>query len=185
MIIRLSDCPPRPWKNGLGSTRDIAVQTSVDGNGDFLWRASIAEVDSAAPFSSFPGIDRHIVLLDGAGFRMTLDDGRTHALTTPLQPFAFPGEAGVAVVLAGGATRDFNLMVNRAQARGELPVWRGPGRWLVNAGIMLVHAARGSLDTPAGRLQTGDSWRPDHAAASTIALPAGAVALAVRLTPPG
>lgn len=174
-----------PWKNGHGSTREIAVQPSGAGSGDFLWRVSLAEVDSAAPFSSFPGIDRQIVLLDGAGFTMMLDDGRMHALTTPFEPFEFAGEARVAVALAGGPTRDFNLMVNRARARGELQVWRGPGRWIAGAGIVLVHAARGAIDTPAGRLQTGDSWRPGDAAASAVVLPEGAVALAVRLAPPG
>ncbi|NMW25795.1 HutD family protein, partial [Rhodanobacter denitrificans] len=89
MIIRLADCPSQPWKNGLGRTREIAVQPSAAGGDGFLWRVSVAEVDSAAPFSAFAGIDRQIVLLDGAGFTMTLDDGRVHALTTPFVPFAF------------------------------------------------------------------------------------------------
>ena len=184
MIIRLSDCPSQPWRNGLGRTREIAVQTSVNGEAGFLWRVSLAEVDSAAPFSRFPGIDRQIVLLDGAGFHMTLDDGRSHALTAPFEPFGFPGEAHVAVTLAGGPTRDFNLMVSRAQARGELAVWRGPGRWIAEAGIVLVHAGRGPVDTPAGRLLTGDSWRGGPVAGSAIVLAEGAVALAVRLAQP-
>lgn len=184
-IIRLHDCPLQPWKNGLGSTREIAVQPSGAGIDDFVWRVSVAEVASNAPFSPFPGVDRQIVLLDGAGLRMMLDGAQVHDLITPFEPFAFAGEARVAVALAGGPTRDFNLMVNRARARGELQVWRGPGRWIAGAGIVLVHAARGAIDAPAGRLQTGDSWRPGHAATSAVVLPEGAVALAVRLVPPG
>lgn len=181
MIIRLHDCPPQPWKNGLGSTREIAVQPSTDGSSDFLWRVSIAEVDSAAPFSRFPGIDRQIVLLDGGGFTMTLDDSRTHALTTPFAPFAFAGEATVAVTLVDGPTRDFNLMVRRAQTRGEVQVWQEPGEQLPDPSIVLIYCARGAIDTVEGRLQAGDAWRPSPA--SAVTLHDGALALAVGIEP--
>jgi environmental stress-induced protein Ves len=182
MIIRLQDRPSQPWKNGMGSTRELAVQRSSAGSDDFLWRVSIAEVDSAAPFSSFPGIERQIVLLDGNGFRMTLDDGHVHALVTPFEPFAFPGEAKVSVDLIGGSTRDFNLMLRRAQASGDILVWRGAETRIPEPSIALVYCARGRIDTVDGRLQEGDAWRPDdplHPAA--LELHQGAVALAVRI----
>jgi environmental stress-induced protein Ves len=181
MIIHQTDCPLQPWRNGLGRTREIAVQTSSTGEG-FLWRISVAEVDSAAPFSPFPGIDRSIVLLDGAGFVMTLDGVRKHRLTTAFAPFAFPGEAQVAVALAAGPTRDFNLMVKRAEARGQVQVWRGSGTRLAPAGAVLVYCAGGSVDTPDGRLQIGDAWRPE-AIASRLALSDDAVALVALVTP--
>jgi environmental stress-induced protein Ves len=180
-IIRLHDCPSQPWKNGLGATREIAVQTSADGSDDFLWRVSVAEVDSAAPFSSFPGVDRHIALLDGAGFVMAMDDGRVHALTTPHAPFAFPGEARVAVTLVDGATRDFNLMVRRAQAHGELRVWRQAGVYPPDPAIVLVYAVRGDIDTADGTLHTGDAWRVPASASRGITLHPGALAFAIRI----
>ena len=153
--------------------------------GDFAWRASVAEVDSDAPFSRFPGIDRQIVLLDGTGFRMTLDDGQTHELTTPFAPFAFAGECEVAVSLVRGPTRDFNLMVRRGPLRGELQVWRAPGPWSLADGIVLVHAARGRIDTARGPLLPGDSWLAGAAPAGTIVLHDDALALAVRITRAG
>lgn len=183
MIIRLADCPSQPWKNGLGRTREIAVQPSDSGSADFLWRVSIAEVDSAAPFSSFPGIDRQIVLLDGAGFTMTLDDARTHALTTPFVPFAFAGEARVGVTLAGGPTRDFNLMVRRAQARGEVLVWRGPATRAAELATVLVFCARGTMATVDGQLHVGDAWRPAQPGAAPVILHDDALALLVRIEP--
>jgi environmental stress-induced protein Ves len=182
MIIRLADCPPQPWKNGLGRTREMAVQPSASGMDDFLWRVSIAEVDSAAPFSAFPGIDRQIVLLGGAGFTMTLDDGRAHALTTPFAPFAFPGEAKVEVALAGGPTRDFNLMLRRGRVRGGIAVWQDAGTHATDAATVLVYCARGTIDCVDGTLQAGDAWRPSSGAAST-ALRAKAVALVVHVEP--
>jgi environmental stress-induced protein Ves len=180
-IIRARDCPSMPWKNGLGMTREIAVQPSVDGAESFLWRVSIAEVNSAAPFSSFPGIDRHIVLLDGAGFTMTLNDDVQHQLTTPFAPFAFAGEAKVVVTLANGPTRDFNLMVQRAHALGEVMVWREPGWQPHDSAIALVYAARGEIETVDGLLEAGDAWRPCDAAAPSVVLRNGAIALAIRI----
>ena len=181
MIIRPSDCPTQPWKNGLGSTREIAVQPPSAGSDDFLWRVSIAEVDSAAPFSSFPGIDRQIALLDGNGFTMTLDDDRVHALTTPFAPFAFAGEARVAVTLLDGPTRDFNLMVRRAQVRGDIRVWREPGAQTPDPFTVLIYCARGVIDTAEGPLRAGDAWRPSPA--SPVELHPNALALVIRIEP--
>jgi environmental stress-induced protein Ves len=179
MIIRLHDCPPQPWKNGLGSTCEIAVHPDGAGSDDFLWRVSIAKVDSAAPFSRFTGIDRRIALLDGNGFTMTLDDGRVHALTTPFVPFAFAGESRVAVSLIDGPTRDFNLMVRRAQARGGVQVWQQPGKQSPDPSTVLIYCARGAIETTEGLLQTGDAWRPSQE--SPITLHDGALALAIRI----
>ncbi|MFC5524431.1 HutD family protein [Rhodanobacter ginsengisoli] len=183
MIIRLQDCPPQPWRNGLGRTREIAVHPADAGSGDFLWRVSVAEVDSDAPFSRFPGIDRQIVLLDGNGFTMTLDDDRVHALSVPLQPFAFPGEAAVAVTLIDGATRDFNLMSRRTQVRGEVLPWRQPGDRAVDPAIVLVHCAGGVIDTVDGPLHAGDAWLSSGRPAAPVTLRHGAAALAVRIEP--
>jgi uncharacterized protein len=158
MIIRLRDCPLQAWKNGLGRTREIAVHPQGAGSDDFIWRVSMAEVDSAAPFSVFPGIDRQIALLDGDGFRMTLDQQYTHALVIPFEPFAFPGEAAVSVELAGGPTRDFNLMVRRECARGEIDVWKGEGIRRAPTSAALVHCARGRIDSIDGQLAEGDAW---------------------------
>ena len=183
MLIRLDQCPPQPWKNGLGRTRELAVQPSVDGGAGFLWRVSIAEVDSAAPFSAFPGVDRTIVLLDGAGFTMTLDGRCEHALTTPFEPFDFPGEAGVTVALAGGPTRDFNLMVRRMYARGDLQVWHQPTTRMTDEATVLAFCARGMIDTDEGRLHAGDAWRPAAPAIASMSLHEGALALVARIMP--
>ncbi|MEO7073091.1 MAG: HutD family protein [Rhodanobacter sp.] len=182
MIIRQRDCPLQPWRNGLGRTREIAVQTSPAAAG-FRWRVSVAEVDGAAPFSIFPGIDRSIVLLEGAGFNMTLDGMRQHALTSAFSPFAFAGEARVEVTLVGGPTRDFNLMTRRSEVCGALRVWREPGTRVMPAAAVLVYCACGSVATPNGQLQAGDAWRPRTLAGATVVLGADAVALAALVEP--
>jgi environmental stress-induced protein Ves len=150
---------------------------------DFLWRASVAEVDSAAPFSAFPGIDRSIVLLDGEGFTMALDDGRTHALTEPFAPFAFPGEAQVTVKLAGGPTRDFNLMVRRGRLRGRVEVWREPAQATLQPHTVLLYCARGQLRLDGDVLSAGDAWLREAGAPARLQLAPQSVVLAVEATP--
>ncbi len=169
------------WSTVRSRTREIAVQPSAANSSDFLWRVSIAEVNTAVPFSAFPGVDRTIVLLEGAGFSMTLDGDRVHTLTTLFAPFAFPGEAGVSVQLAGGPTRDFNLMVRRALAHGELKVWREPGARVTDPAIALIYCARGRIDTVDGALHAGDAWRPTAPRACEVTLHADTVVLVVRV----
>jgi environmental stress-induced protein Ves len=168
-----------PWKNGLGITREIAVAPAGASMDDFLWRVSIADVDTASPFSVFPGIDRTIVLLRGDGFEMRLDGERTYALTSPCVPFAFAGEACVEVILAGGATRDFNLMVRREEASGVIDVVRGPTTIAVEGDAVLVHLAVGSAVANGQPGRSGDTVT----GSTHLALADDAIALVVRVTP--
>ena len=167
----------------MGTTHEIAVQPSKSNAADYLWRVSVAEVNSAAPFSAFPGIDRHIVLLDGAGFTMTLDGEREHALDTPFVPFAFAGEASVGVALINGATRDFNLMVRRAEARGDVAVLRESGTHPIDPTTVLVYVAQGAVDTRDGALLAGDAYRVAGAdpAGAVVTLHEASVVLVVRV----
>ncbi|HMM25418.1 MAG TPA: HutD family protein, partial [Pseudoxanthomonas mexicana] len=80
------------WKNGLGWTREIV---RVPDNDDWDWRLSIAEIERDAAFSSFPGIDRELVLLRGNGLRLRFEDGRTVDLMPPHDRYRFAGEDGV------------------------------------------------------------------------------------------
>ncbi|QNK03020.1 HutD/Ves family protein [Dyella telluris] len=179
-IVRGADMQPQPWKNGMGVTREVARFPTDAGGDDFVWRISVAEVNSASPFSTFPGIDRQIVLLDGDGFTMTLDGSQPHALTTPLEPFAFPGEAQVDVAMAGGATRDFNLMVRRARASGHVRVCRESGSHVPEPDCVLVYVARGRAMTIDGELKAGDAWLPDR---SPFELADGSVVLMALVQP--
>lgn len=177
-ILHLADCPPRPWKNGLGRTRELAAHPPGAGMEAFDWRVSVAEVTAAASFSAYPGVDRVIALLDGDGFTMHLGDGREHALTTPCSPFAFAGEVPVTMTLAGQPGRDFNLMLRRGRVRGGIAVWRAAGTQLPGTDTVLVYCARGRIDSAESALAAGDAWRPGHGA---LTLHADSVALVVQV----
>jgi environmental stress-induced protein Ves len=113
-IIRSADYPTRPWKNGGGTTRDIAVSPPGASLDDFAWRLSLAQVDRDGPFSRFDNVDRTLVLLSGA---MTLHEQDRRIDLLRHQPVIFEGERAIEATVAGGATLDFNVMTRRARTR--------------------------------------------------------------------
>ncbi len=106
-----------PWANGGGTTAEVAVHPA--GRDDWDWRLSIAAVETDGPFSSLPGVDRHILVAAGAGMALTVD-ATTHDLRTDSTPFAFAGEAVTTCRLFDGPISDLNLMVRRDRAEGAL-----------------------------------------------------------------
>ena len=108
------------WKNGGGTTTELAISPENATFSDFLWRVSIAEVEADGPFSLFPGCERAIMLIEGAG--MTLDAGDYGSITLlePLQSQSFSGDWPIFGRLVSGPVRDFNLMVRRDAMRGSL-----------------------------------------------------------------
>ncbi|MFP3567766.1 HutD family protein [Paraburkholderia sp. SIMBA_030] len=153
-LIRGADLVAAPWKNGGGVTREVAAFPEGAGLDAFVWRVSIADVAQAGPFSRFVGIDRTLALLSGAGMLLDETDSagvtNTHALTQPLDIARFAGEAQIDARLADGATRDFNLMVRRGAAAGEVEVWRGDTQRDLAADVVLLFCASGSVEVRLG-----------------------------------
>ncbi|QWA13542.1 HutD family protein [Sodalis ligni] len=122
--------PVSRWRNGGGETREIvswpadellpAHSGPLPALDDFAWRASIATIDRDGGFSSFPGVDRVITLLEGNGVVLHGANGVAHSLTRTGEPYAFAGEESVTAVLAGGASRDFNIMTRRLDWRASV-----------------------------------------------------------------
>jgi uncharacterized protein len=112
-ILRHSDYPSRPWKNGGGTTRDILVSPPGASLDEFDWRISLAQVDRDGPFSRFDNVDRTLVLLSGA---MTLHEPDRRIDLVRGEPVEFPGERAIDASLNGGATIDFNVMTRRGRA---------------------------------------------------------------------
>lgn len=104
-----------PWKNGGGTTRQLAVSPADATANDFLWRISIAQIDVAGEFSSFPGIDRTILLWHGEGVTLRSPVWPDHRLDDASAPFFFRGEEEVVCDLLGGPTQDLNLMLRRGK----------------------------------------------------------------------
>src|SRR5438105_15428583 len=83
-ILRAAERPPTPWKNGGGLTREVIVHPPGSDLSRFDWRVSLAEIRAPGPFSSLPGIDRRMAVLEG---RLSLSIGEgAGMIATPETP---------------------------------------------------------------------------------------------------
>lgn len=144
-----------PWKNGAGTTTEIAIDPAdADLGSRFRWRLSIASVQRSGPFSAFPGYERTIMLIEGGGMDLAVGDGPVRRLDRPFEPFVFSGDAPAECRLIGGAVRDFNLMVDRSLLRSCTQVWRAESVTrsidLASAGH-LIHCFDGAVDLTSAR----------------------------------
>ncbi len=122
-FLDLASTPPVPWKNGGGSTRELACWPPGAGMDGFEWRVSVATITRPGPFSAFPGVDRQIMLLEGDGVHLQGAAGRwQHMLAQRWQPFGFSGEEPVDCHMLGSVSNDFNLMLRRGVWQGALQV---------------------------------------------------------------
>jgi len=132
-----------PWRNGLGSTLEIARDTPAD---DFGWRLSLADVTQSGDFSPFAGMTRIISVIEGAGMRLHLDNAPSPALGL-WQPFVFSGDAQVSCELLDGPVRDFNLIYCADRYQAEL-TWMSVAEvvQLEDPRTLILFCARGALD---------------------------------------
>lgn len=109
VLIPFAGLSPVPWKNGGGSTTEIAIGPPDSGFEDFDWRVSLATIEKDGAFSAFPGVDRTLALVEGHGMLLEIDGEPT--LVTDTEPVvAFDGSSQVIAKLSRGGSTDFNAM---------------------------------------------------------------------------
>lgn len=113
-IVRAADYRRMPWKNGGGSTTEVAIAPATATLDTFDWRISMAHVAAPGPFSRFPGIDRTLAVIAGAGIHLTVA-GATVMLDRGAPPHFFPGDIDTAATLIDGPIDDLNVMSRRAR----------------------------------------------------------------------
>lgn len=144
----LGTLPVTRWKNGGGTTREIALWPPESGLDRFLWRVSVATLATSGPFSVFQGIDRRIMVLAGEGVRLRSDDGTLdHRLDERHRPFAFAGDLAIEGELIGGESSDLNVMSRRGRGEAELRVEHEPTTLpLAACGVLLCLAGSWRVD---------------------------------------
>ncbi len=187
-VIPANEYRRERWRNSAGWTREICKSPD---SGGWHWRLSIAEIEQDAQFSSFPGVDRELVLLSGQGLTLRFDDGEVQALEPPHGRARFTGERGVRGELVDGSTHDFNLMWQRDRIDAQL--WHRPlvgpmvifidphATWAV---YMLGGQARFADESGLPTLAAGDTaiLQADDTRARYV-LDGGGEVLLIRLTP--
>jgi len=101
-----------PWKNGQGVTDEICLWPETGDRESFDLRISRATIAGEAPFSAFPGVDRIITVIEGAGLRLEFAD---HAADlAPRASYRFDSGLTPMGIPQGGPVRVLNVMVARA-----------------------------------------------------------------------
>ena len=189
-----------PWKNGRGVTEELAVwptSASFEGS-DYDWRISTARVESSGAFSSFPSMDRTLVVIEGSGISLSHGDSGSASIVRRLEPYRFPGDEPTASRLVDGPVTDFNVFVRRGACSAAIEVLSLGKRRIrseiggKDAAHVFVYACRAILDARVTReeqpfrLRQGEGlWIQNVDASEELELSGrgeGATALVVRIS---
>lgn len=167
-----TDYRPMPWKNGGGSTLELLQDPAPEGG--FNWRLSIADVASSGPFSTFDGVDRTIMLVDGRGMVLSFADAAPPVvIAKSLQPHGFNGGWQTDCRLIDGPIRDFNVMVRHewgSAAVNGFQFVEGQNLTVAVAPLTLLHLLDGSVSVADHTMSEGETLRLDSDAAELAKL---------------
>jgi environmental stress-induced protein Ves len=161
IIIRKSAYKTTRWKNGGGVSHEaLRVPAQAD---PFRWRISVAEVESAGPFSDFAGYQRKMTLLRGPGLRLKFANGQETCLSRVGDLAEFDGALATHCELLGGACCDLNLIVANSitDVRVRVPSLQAPLSVPSFAGESLViFAVSGGVRVQgaSGQIETLSAW---------------------------
>jgi hypothetical protein len=158
-ILRVQGRIVTPWKNGGGTTAEIAAYPPGAGLDDFHWRVSVADVHSGGPFSHFAGIDRKLALLKGA-LTLTIEGWGRVALTPDSPPLEFPGDVKTDAVLTSDAAQDLNVMTRRGIATSSMTRHKSAGPIGCDASVCIAYFLSDTVlsgDRNEFPLETGDA----------------------------
>lgn len=108
-IIAPSEFKTVPWKNGLGETIEVAINSGGT-LAHFDWRLSMASVMEDGIFSNFSEYTRNLILIDGDGINLQHNDSKIDRLTNLLDIATFDGGNKTVGNLHTGPITDFNVI---------------------------------------------------------------------------
>lgn len=113
-----------PWRNGLGSTLEIAREPVT--GAEFAWRLSLADIEEDTDFSAYPGYSRALVLVDGLSLRLRFR-GHGHCfLDAKTRSARFEGDWLTHCAVPKGPCTDLSLIVRRGRGARPVTVVRAP-----------------------------------------------------------
>lgn len=112
-LLRASDRGVTPWRNGGGTTREIAISPHGALLTAFDWRISMAVISGISPFSVFPGVDRILTVIGGT-LDLAIDGRAAITLSAGAPPCRFAGEDICVGTALTQTVTDLNVMTRRA-----------------------------------------------------------------------
>lgn len=158
-VIGPSDYRRVPWKNGGGITQDVLLLPDGASHDDFDVRISLAPIVEEGPFSSFPGIDRHITRLSANA--LSLAFAQETRVLNRLEPLYFDSVLQPRSLLPEGPAEVINVMTRRGRWHAQvMPATGGNGPLLAapEGGLVMLHAVTGT-------------WQVGNAAGSVLVRP--------------
>ncbi|MFM6930589.1 MAG: HutD family protein [Bdellovibrio sp.] len=108
-----------PWKNGRGTTSQIAIDSAeAQFPHHFKWRVSSAVVVSNDPFSNFDDCRRALVVVEGNG--LLLNDVELK----PLVPYFFSGSEYIDCKLVAGPVVDVGIIFRAHEVHVDMKIIR-------------------------------------------------------------
>nr|WP_314093203.1 HutD family protein [uncultured Shinella sp.] len=160
-LIRHAETTPTPWKNGMGVGRNIAMWSRQAAD-DFDVLIATAEMSGTVPFSSYPGMDRSLLVT--AGSLLLKSKNRETVLSSDSEPLVFAGEEEITGTAIGDEKMyDFNVLSRRGLAHHTLARWEvsALGRDVTASGSLLIHIQEGQAKVASQEfemlLHTGDT----------------------------
>jgi len=112
--LKASDYPLQTWKNGQGTTLELAVDEKTP----YRWRLSSATMIGASEFSLYEGYQRALILL-GPGPLHLRHEGAGHRSLASFEVYSFSGDLKTKAELIGAA-QDFNVWAKHGEARASV-----------------------------------------------------------------
>ena len=124
--VHPEDFKKQPWKNGRGETLELFKISDTQNPDQFLFRLSMATIDSSGPFSLFPGIDRQLVLINGETLNLKRENDEKCQLKK-YDCISFTGEEKIHSLVTVPC-QDFNVMTKRGWKKANVKVLHIPKR---------------------------------------------------------
>jgi environmental stress-induced protein Ves len=106
----------------------------------------MADVEADGPFSAFPGIDRTLIVVEGAGLELDVEGASTR-LDTSSPKLSFSGDDATVGRLLSGPIRDLNIMTRRGRFRHRSRfVGSGVALLAEDTAVAFIVALDGSFD---------------------------------------
>ncbi len=124
-----------PWKNGGGTTVDLAFSGAV-------WRFGRTPIVQPGPFSDYTGFDRVQVLVSGSGLVLDTPTGEID-VRQPFRPVRFTGETKIVSRLEAGPVEVVNLIGARAKVKVDIAILDEDRTLILQPGTHIAYSPHG------------------------------------------
>jgi hypothetical protein len=123
-VLKAKNYRAMPWRNGRGSTREIA-RDPASGE-EFAWRLSLADIEYDGDFSAYPGYRRALVLIGGSRLSLRFKGHGQRVLSPARRGTRFEGDWKTHCAVPEGRCTDLSLIVRRGSGPRPGSIVRAP-----------------------------------------------------------